>query len=138
MVPFYILAPRNRRCTNHQKIFIPYNPLILKVKSKPCTPKREPFNVFLRAKRYQRLLHRKAVKNKSELAQREGVSRARITQILDLLKLAPEIKGYLGSLTDQDQIKFFTERRLRKVTTLKDHKKQLKRFEQLKRLFIKS
>ena len=119
-----------------QKIKIPYNPLILKGKFKRCTLRRRPLEALRKPEQYQKLLQQKVVRNKSELAQREGVSSARITQFLNLLSLAPEIKECLANLSDQQQIKFFTERRLRKIATLKNHEKQLKRFQQLKMLFI--
>jgi len=115
------------------KIPIPYNPLILKGKSKPPTSKRKPINVFLKAMRYQSLLQRKVVKNKNELAQREGVSRARITQILNLLKLAPKIQEYLLSFTDENQMYFFTEKKLRPIIQIEDHEAQLKEFRELRK-----
>jgi hypothetical protein len=72
------------------RITIPYNSLLIKKKSNIPTKARKPaVNIFLKAKHYQKLIKQGVVKNKSELAKKEGVSRARITQILNLLKLAP-------------------------------------------------
>lgn len=87
---------------------------------------------FLRAKQYEKLLKHKKVKNKTELAQKEKTSKARITQILNLLKLAPEIQEYLKNLTDEKQLRFFTEKRLRPITQIKDHEAQLRKFTGLK------
>jgi len=72
------------------------------------------------------------VNSQAELALKEGVSRARITQVLNLCKLAPEIKPHLVSLS-QDQLFFFTERKLRQIASLPDQSIQIKRFEELKR-----
>lgn len=116
-----------------RKIKIPYNPLILQKKKKPKPARRKPHNAFLKAKQYEKLLQRKKVKNKTELAQRQGISRARVTQILNLLKLAPEIREYLESLTDEKQLRYYTERRLRPITVTKGHKSQMEKFDKLKR-----
>jgi hypothetical protein len=107
--------------------------LILKKKKKPKPAKRKPHNAFLKAKHYQKLLQHKVVKNNNELAEKEGFTRARVTQILNLLKLAPEIQEYLSKITDKELLRFFTERRLRKIAAIKDHKTQLKRFQKLKK-----
>ena len=53
------------------------------------------------------------VKNQSELAQLNGLSRARITQILDLLKLNSLIIQELEKLGDPLKLKIITERMLR-------------------------
>jgi hypothetical protein len=55
-------------------------------------------------------------KNKAEIARIEGISRARVTQILNLINLAPEIRNYLNFTADQNDLKTLTERRLRKIT----------------------
>jgi hypothetical protein len=61
------------------------------------------------------------------------VTRARITQILNLLKLAPEIQEYLINMKNEAEIRFFTERRLRQIVRIKAHKTQMKKFQELKR-----
>ena len=70
-------------------------------------------------------------KNKAEIARIEGVSRARVTQILNLINLAPEIRNYLNFTADQNDLKILTERRLRKIANIKNHQLQLKRFREL-------
>lgn len=114
------------------KIKIPYNPLILKVKFKRRTLRRRPLDALLKAEQYQKLLQQKVVRNNSELAQKEGVSRARITQILNLLRLAPEIKNYLTTVANRNDLKELTERRLRTIASIKDHQQQIERFQQIK------
>jgi hypothetical protein len=46
----------------------------------------------------------------------ERLTKARVTQILKLLNLAPEIQEYLTHLTDERQLRYFTERKLRKIS----------------------
>jgi len=78
-------------------------------------------------------LHNGVVSSKAKLAQREGVSRARVSQILNLLKLAPEIKDYLRNTQDGRILRFFTERRLRRIATLQNWEAQGKEFLKFRR-----
>jgi len=89
--------------------------------------------LFLKAEGYARQLQQGLVKSRAELARREGLSKARITQILNLLKLAPEIKDYFKNTPNESVPEFFTERRLRKIATLKNWEAQLKEFQRLRR-----
>ena len=52
---------------------------------------------------------------RARVAAREHISRARVTQIMSLLTLPPYIQRFLGTLTDTKQIRFFSERRLRRL-----------------------
>lgn len=70
-------------------------------------------------------------KNKAEIARIEGVSRARETQILNLINLVPEIRNYLNFTADQNDLKILTERRLRKIAKIKNHKLQIENFQEL-------
>jgi ribosomal protein L28 len=49
----------------------------------------------------------------SEIAKKEGLTRARITQIMNLLKLPPEWRAFLAGLDDPKDIRKYSERRLR-------------------------
>ena len=77
------------------------------------------------------MLDRGAVKSKAELARKEGLSRARVTQILNLLNLAPEIRNYLMTIEDEKDCKILTERRLREIAKMKDNLKQIRMFREL-------
>jgi len=115
-------------------IVIPFNPLIFYRKSNSKLPPSKPaVNVILKAEEYLRLLHNGVVKSRIELAQREGVSRARVSQILNLLKLAPEIKEYLKDIHDESVLRFFTERRLRRIAPLQNWETQRREFMKLRR-----
>jgi hypothetical protein len=97
-----------------------------KVKKKsPLVP--HPLHI---AKQFQLQLEAGTV-NKAELARRHGMSRARITQIMNLLKLSPEIREEILNLPDKEQ-RFFTERKLRKIAGLSSTKKQILAFINLK------
>ena len=55
------------------------------------------------------------VKNQSELAKLKGISRARVTQILNLLKLDKSIIDNLKQIGDPMDKKITSERELRKI-----------------------
>ena len=59
-----------------------------------------------------------------------------MTQIMNLLKLAPEIRDSIKNLSDPDQIKFFTERKLRAIATINNLKKQQVEFDKLKKAHL--
>jgi hypothetical protein len=69
------------------------------------------------------------------LARKLGISKARLTQIMNLLKLAPEIREYLKNLNDPSTLNYFNEKRLRPIASIKDKQKQLAKFADLKRKF---
>jgi hypothetical protein len=49
------------------------------------------------------------------LARREGITRARVTQVMSLLRLAPEFKEQIMTMSDTIQGSAITERRLRPI-----------------------
>ena len=89
-----------------------------------------------RAKRYQielkeARLNQGRVKTQTELARKLGTSKARLTQIMNLLKLAPEIQDYLKKLSNPSLLRFFNEKRLRPIASIKNKKAQLEKFQEL-------
>ena len=63
------------------------------------------------------------------LARLLGVSRAKITQMLNLLKLDDEIQGFILGLDETDKrLKVMTERRLRPLAQIHDENEQLREF----------
>ena len=54
-----------------------------------------------------------AVESMSEIARNEGLTRARVTQIMNLLKLPAEMQVFLLELEDAKQIRKYSERKLR-------------------------
>jgi hypothetical protein len=91
---------------------------------------------FEKANLYQNLLESGNVKNLSELARMEKVSKARISQIMALRNLAPEIKNWLLEIADTTIIpkQKITEKKLRQIATIRNHKQQIQKF----REFLKS
>ena len=109
-----------------------YKPNLLKRKpsskvKKKSPPGPHPLHI---AKKFQNQLETGTV-NKAELARRNGMSRARVSQIMNLLKLSPEIREEILNLPDKKQ-RFFTERKLRKIVGLSPARKQILVFELLK------
>ena len=68
------------------------------------------------------------VKNQSELAKLKGISRARVTQIMNILKLDSIVIQKIEKLGDPLKIRIVTERMLRLYTS-KPSKEQIKIFD---------
>ena len=67
------------------------------------------------AREWQKMLDDGVCKSKAELSRELGVSRARVTQILCLLRLAPELVTHLAALGDPLPSPIITERQLRSI-----------------------
>ena len=70
-------------------------------------------NPIYLAREYKEMIDNGQVKNQAELAKLKGVSRARVTQILNLLKLDSSIIQELEKLGDPLKSRIITERILR-------------------------
>ena len=57
------------------------------------------------------------VQNKAEIARREGTTRARVTQVMSLLRLAPEFRKQILTMSDIIRTSAVTERRLRPIVS---------------------
>jgi len=68
------------------------------------------------------------VASQAEIARREGITRARVTQVLDLLRLAPEIQEKILTLTDPLHRRPVTERMLRPIGAIANQHDQLREF----------
>ena len=82
------------------------------VKKSP-TPNKTYRNPIYLAKEYKKMIDSGEVKNQAELARLKGISRARVTQILNLLKLDSSILKELEKLGDPLKSRIVTERMLR-------------------------
>jgi DNA invertase Pin-like site-specific DNA recombinase len=67
------------------------------------------------AKEYKEMIDSGEAKTQSELARIKGISRARVTQILNLLKLDKSIIDNLEQIGDPIDKKVISERKLRKI-----------------------
>ncbi len=103
------------------------------VKPEPPTLKPIPLAVLLaQAHHLQKELDHGGCGNRAGLARRHGLTRARLTQILNLLLLAPQIQEeilFMESTRKKDAI---SERRLRDIIQAEDWTQQLRQWELLK------
>ena len=81
--------------------------------------------------RLEDLLRGRTIGNSAELARLGGVSRARITQILNLRNLAPAIQEEILSVTPGGRVENLTEGSLRRLTAILDWRRQAAIFEQM-------
>ena len=84
-----------------------------------------------RAREWRRLIDTGEVKNAAELARRHRLTRARVSQIMSLLRLAPEILANIDGLDGTEGRLHLTARRLRDIAVLDDHDEQRARFLEL-------
>ena len=66
-----------------------------------------------KALEWEGLLGSGEVPNQAEIARREGITRARVTQVMCMLRLAPEIQQHILSMPDAVRRPAITERALR-------------------------
>jgi hypothetical protein len=88
---------------------------------RPEAEKKPPKIVALieRAEEFRRLLDTGQVRNQAELARTFRLTRARVTQLLQLLDLHPDILAYAKGLPPGTPTKMVTERGLRPLLKLK-------------------
>jgi hypothetical protein len=77
---------------------------------------------------WQALLESGKIANQAEIAQREGVARTRVTQVLGLLRLAPEIREKILTSAGTFQRRPVTERMARPIGAIKEQSDQLREF----------
>ena len=70
------------------------------------------------AEEFQTLLSSGAVTHRAELARQHGLTRARVTQLMNLLELHPVVLAYVRSLPSGIPMCLVTERKLRRLTRL--------------------
>jgi hypothetical protein len=80
---------------------------------KPAITKKTYRNPIFLTKEYKEMINTGTVKNQAELARIKDISRARITQILNLLKLDESIIENLEQLGDPMDRKVISEREIR-------------------------
>ena len=96
----------------------------------PREPRTPPVVATLRrALRWRRELDGGKIASQADIARREGLTRARVTQILMLLRLAPEIQERILNIPRSSNPPSVPERALRAITRIKDVKQQINVFE---------
>ncbi len=99
-------------------------------------PPREPktprvVELLRKALEWQALLASGDASNQADIARREGIPRARVTQVMGLLRLAPEIQQQVLSLPDMVRRPAITERALRPIAQLENPQHQIAIFQRL-------
>ncbi|MBI5905524.1 MAG: hypothetical protein HZB86_08230 [Deltaproteobacteria bacterium] len=74
---------------------------------------------------WQRQLDAGEIQNKTEIARREGITRARVTQVMALLRLAPEFRKQILTMSDIIRTSAVTERRLRPIINGTEEARQM-------------
>jgi hypothetical protein len=85
-------------------------------------------NVVARALRYADILGQHPELTKTELAAELGISRIRLYQTLNVLKLPHPILEFISTNDSPEYRTLFTERRLRPLTQITDEVEQTKLF----------
>jgi len=57
-------------------------------------------DLLRKAIEWQALLESGKIANQTDIARREGITRARVTQVMGMLRLAPEIQEHVLSMPD--------------------------------------
>ena len=101
--------------------------------SKPARVPKTPRVVELlrKAIEWQTLLESGKVATQSDIACQEGITRARVTQVLGLLRLAPEIREKILSTLYTDRQPPVTERVLRPIATITGYHDRNREFHKL-------
>jgi hypothetical protein len=97
-----------------------------KLTKEPQTPR--VVELLRKAIEWQTLLESGTIASQSQIARREGITRARVTQIMCMLRLAPEIRAQILSMPDAVHRLSVTERMLRPIA-IKSHHDQLREFQ---------
>ena len=84
-----------------------------------------------KANEWKALLESGKVASQAEIASREGVTRARVTQIMGLLRLAPDIQEKILTPLGTLHRRPLTERMLRPIEAISNQTDQLSQFERL-------
>jgi hypothetical protein len=84
-----------------------------------------------KAIRWKELLESGKVSDQAEIARYEGISRARVTQIMSLLRLSPEIQNHILTMPKSSHRPDISERSLRHITQIEDFREQKDAFSAL-------
>jgi hypothetical protein len=95
----------------------------------PNTPR--VTELLRKAIEWRRQLDAGEVRSQADIARREGITRARVTQIMGMLQFAPEIQEQILYMPDAGRRPLITERTLRPIVTIPDHHDQLREFQKL-------
>lgn len=84
-----------------------------------------------RARSYQHLLDTGEAASRTDLGRREGISHERVSEIMDVLRLAPEILEHIDRLAPDAAAGAITQKQLRQLARIADHDDQLAMFRRI-------
>jgi hypothetical protein len=84
-------------------------------RSNPYPSSRRYRNLVILAKEWQEALGSREYSSRVDIARQQGISRARVTQVLQLLNLAPDVLNTIAALGDPLSFRTVTERVLRSL-----------------------
>jgi len=90
----------------------------------PKTPR--VVELLRKAIEWKALLESGQIATQADIACQEGITRARVTQVMGLLRLAPEIREKILTLPDTIRRRAVTERMLRPIKAVANHRDQLR------------
>jgi len=104
-----------------------------RAKEKPPKVPREPRvkELMRTALEWQRLLDSGEVVSRADIARSEGITPGRVSQIMSLLRLAPEIQDHILNLPKTSSRPVITERSLRPMTQISNKNQQINIFDKL-------
>ena len=88
----------------------------LKPPMEPKTPR--VVELLRKAIEWKALLESGKIANQADIARREGITRARVTQVMGMLLLAPEIQEHVLSMPDAASRPLVSERMLRPIVEM--------------------
>lgn len=112
--------------------------LVHAVTPRRCKPKpsKEPktarvVELLRKAIEWQTLLESGKIANQAEIARREGITRGRVTQVMGMVRLAPEIQEKILTPAGTFHSRPVTERMLRPIGAIANQHEQLQEFNRL-------
>jgi len=100
-----------------------------KLPREPKTPR--VLELLRKAIEWQALLESGQVVSQTDIAKQERITRARVTQVMGMLRLAPELREKILSMPKVVRRPLLTERVLRPIATITDYHDQIREFHKL-------
>ena len=135
-IPFIMgAAPPNHKLGMFVVDPIPYPSTIIDdlmaVTERACRPQEKAVHPIHTAIAWNNMLSADNALTMADIARKQGISRARVTQVMSLLKLPDSIQQHLKLTDDYREIQLLTERKMRQILALKDEHSQIQAFENI-------
>jgi hypothetical protein len=120
---------RRRIDADHAVRVVPLTQGNLKPPKVPKTP--HVTELLRKAMAWRREIDTGEVRNQADISRREGITRARVTQIMGLLRLSPEIREKILALPPSLHCHPMTERMLRPIGAFAVQNDQMRKFQRI-------